>query len=65
MLAFHARYEDYLDEQITPIDMYYLEDVDLARQLVELGCATLENFQDGKFHLAALAWANFQVPWER
>ena len=30
-------YEDYLDAQITPIDLYYLEDKDLARQLVELG----------------------------
>ena len=32
-----ATYEDYLDSQITPIDLYYLEDKDLARQLVELG----------------------------
>ena len=31
------RYEDYLDKQITPTDLFYLEDVDLARQLVELG----------------------------
>ncbi|KAJ3012808.1 UNVERIFIED_CONTAM: hypothetical protein HDU68_001019 [Siphonaria sp. JEL0065] len=30
-------YEDYLDSQITPIDLYYLEDKELARQLVELG----------------------------
>eukprot|EP00297_Palpitomonas_bilix_P000928 CAMPEP_0113895448 /NCGR_PEP_ID=MMETSP0780_2-20120614/17369_1 /TAXON_ID=652834 /ORGANISM="Palpitomonas bilix" /LENGTH=238 /DNA_ID=CAMNT_0000886281 /DNA_START=27 /DNA_END=744 /DNA_ORIENTATION=+ /assembly_acc=CAM_ASM_000599 len=30
-------YEDYLDSQITPLDLYYLEDEDLARQLVELG----------------------------
>jgi hypothetical protein len=30
-------YEDYLDKQITPTDLYYLEDVELARQLVELG----------------------------
>ena len=30
-------YEDYLDSQITPTDIYYLEDEDLARQLVELG----------------------------
>jgi hypothetical protein len=28
-------YEDYLDKQITPTDLYYLEDVELARQLVE------------------------------
>ncbi|KAF8069558.1 cfap299 [Scenedesmus sp. PABB004] len=30
-------YEAYLDSQITGTDMYYLEDVELARQLVELG----------------------------
>ncbi|KAJ3052328.1 hypothetical protein HDU79_008562 [Rhizoclosmatium sp. JEL0117] len=32
-----STYEDYLDSQITPIDLYYLEDKELARQLVELG----------------------------
>ena len=32
-----ATYEDYLDSQISQTDMYYLEDEDLARQLVELG----------------------------
>eukprot|EP00898_Chlorokybus_atmophyticus_P004820 jgi/Chlat1/5339/Chrsp35S05275 len=26
-------YEDYLDRQITPVDMFYLEDIELARQL--------------------------------
>ncbi|XP_045043219.1 cilia- and flagella-associated protein 299 isoform X2 [Desmodus rotundus] len=31
-------YEDYLDSQITDEDLYYLEDEDLAHQLVELGC---------------------------
>uniref|UniRef100_A0A7S0VHL9 Cilia- and flagella-associated protein 299 n=1 Tax=Polytomella parva TaxID=51329 RepID=A0A7S0VHL9_9CHLO len=31
-----ATYEDYLDSQITSTDMYYLEDVELARHLVEL-----------------------------
>lgn len=30
-------YEDYLDRQITSTDLYYLEDIELARQLVELG----------------------------
>eukprot|EP00744_Colponema_vietnamica_P005950 GILI01008671.1.p1 GENE.GILI01008671.1~~GILI01008671.1.p1 ORF type:complete len:236 (+),score=18.84 GILI01008671.1:51-758(+) len=30
-------YEDYLNSQITQTDLYYLEDEDLARQLVELG----------------------------
>ncbi|KAG2427075.1 hypothetical protein HXX76_012589 [Chlamydomonas incerta] len=32
-----ATYEDYLDSQINGTDVYYLEDVELARQLVELG----------------------------
>ncbi|XP_039614467.1 cilia- and flagella-associated protein 299 [Polypterus senegalus] len=30
-------YEDFLDSQISPMDLYYLEDEELARQLVELG----------------------------
>lgn len=30
-------YEDYLDKQITSTDLFYLEDMELARQLVELG----------------------------
>ncbi|XP_064383082.1 cilia- and flagella-associated protein 299-like isoform X2 [Halichondria panicea] len=33
----YATYEDYLDSQITPTDLFYLEDEELARQLVELG----------------------------
>ena len=33
------RYEQYLDSQITGRDMYYLEDVEVVRHLVELGCA--------------------------
>ena len=33
-----ATYEDYLDSQISAVDMFYLEDEDLARDLVELGC---------------------------
>lgn len=33
----YATYEHYLDSQITPTDLYYLEDEELARQLVELG----------------------------
>jgi len=32
-----ATYEDYLDSQINETDLYYLEDEELARQLVELG----------------------------
>lgn len=30
-------YEDFLNSQITSMDLYYLEDEELARQLVELG----------------------------
>ena len=30
-------YELYLESFISPVDRYYLEDEDLARQLVELG----------------------------
>jgi hypothetical protein len=30
-------YEEYLDSHITAEDLYYLEDKELARQLVELG----------------------------
>jgi hypothetical protein len=30
-------YEDYLDQQVTNEDLYYLEDPDNARQIVELG----------------------------
>lgn len=30
-------YEDYLDSQLTANDMAYLEEEDMARQLVELG----------------------------
>ncbi|XP_059537965.1 cilia- and flagella-associated protein 299 [Myotis daubentonii] len=30
-------YEDFLDSQITTVDLFYLEDEGLARQLVELG----------------------------
>ena len=33
----HHSYEDYLDSQISEVDLYYLDDVELARQLVELG----------------------------
>ena len=36
-IMLHCRYEEYLDSQITGTDMYYLEDVELARHLVELG----------------------------
>ncbi|XP_066431013.1 cilia- and flagella-associated protein 299 [Eleutherodactylus coqui] len=30
-------YEDFLDSQVTSLDLFYLEDDELARQLVELG----------------------------
>ncbi|EFJ29413.1 hypothetical protein SELMODRAFT_91784, partial [Selaginella moellendorffii] len=30
-------YEDYLDSQISATDLFYLEDIDLARKLIELG----------------------------
>jgi len=29
-----ASYEDYLDSQVSELDMFYLEDEDLARQLI-------------------------------
>jgi hypothetical protein len=32
-----SSYEEYLDSQITPKDLFYLESEELARQLVELG----------------------------
>eukprot|EP00455_Lapot_gusevi_P021869 TRINITY_DN22843_c0_g1_i1.p1 TRINITY_DN22843_c0_g1~~TRINITY_DN22843_c0_g1_i1.p1 ORF type:complete len:239 (-),score=29.34 TRINITY_DN22843_c0_g1_i1:26-742(-) len=32
-----ATYEEYLDAQIKPEDLFYLEDEDLARQLIEYG----------------------------
>merc|ERR1739848_931714 len=35
--AEYATYEDFLDSQISAYDLYYLEDEELARQLVELG----------------------------
>lgn len=33
----YETYEDYLDSQLTTHDMHYLEDEEMARQLVELG----------------------------
>merc|ERR1711924_392825 len=33
-----STYEDYLDAQITSQDRFYLEEDELARQLVEIGC---------------------------
>lgn len=37
----------YLDSQISPMDIYYLEDQDLARQLVELGVSACLRRQSG------------------
>ncbi|XP_073511300.1 cilia- and flagella-associated protein 299 [Phyllobates terribilis] len=37
MVAQYNTYEDFLDSQITALDLFYLEDEELARQLVELG----------------------------
>eukprot|EP00051_Salpingoeca_urceolata_P026959 m.479455 g.479455 ORF g.479455 m.479455 type:complete len:233 (-) comp21457_c0_seq1:443-1141(-) len=36
-IAAFDTYEEFLDSQVAPVDMYYLEDEELARQLVELG----------------------------
>ncbi|KAJ3162351.1 hypothetical protein HDU86_004831 [Geranomyces michiganensis] len=36
-VAEFATYEDYLDNQVSETDLFYLEDKELARQLVELG----------------------------
>ena len=33
----YATYEDFLNSQITATDLYYLEDEEVARELVELG----------------------------
>lgn len=35
--AEYATYEDFLNSQISEVDLFYLEDEELARQLVELG----------------------------
>uniref|UniRef100_T1J7Q3 Cilia- and flagella-associated protein 299 n=1 Tax=Strigamia maritima TaxID=126957 RepID=T1J7Q3_STRMM len=36
-IAAHSTYDEYLSSQVTPLDLSYLEDEDIARQLVELG----------------------------
>eukprot|EP01083_Nonionella_stella_P050179 133568_1 len=36
-ISSYASYEDYLDEQVTDRDLFYLCDVEVARELVELG----------------------------
>ena len=37
-----ATYEDYLDNQVTPVDMYYLENEQMARQLPSSGTGARE-----------------------
>ena len=34
----YANYEEYLDDQRTDTDLFYLEDTELVRQLYEVGC---------------------------
>ena len=36
-LAEFEKYEDYLDKQMSDEDLFYLEDTELARQLIEVG----------------------------
>ena len=36
-LAEYAKFEDYLDAQMSEEDLFYLEDKELARQLIEVG----------------------------
>jgi hypothetical protein len=52
IVAGYATYEEYIYSQISAKDLYYLEDEDLARQLVELGyrCGELksEEFEQRK-----------------
>lgn len=46
-----ATYEEYLDSQIQPKDLMYLDDEDLARSLVELGyCGTGETLSREDFY---------------
>ena len=54
----YSSYEDYLDSQISATDLYYLEDEDLARQLVvrplvERGTATLRSSTKRRTHARA------------
>ena len=34
----YANYEEYLDDQRSDEDLFYLEDTELVRQLYEVGC---------------------------
>jgi hypothetical protein len=54
----YSSYEDYLDSQISATDLYYLEDEDLARQLVVrplVECGTAGNLAPPRLHPAARA----------
>src|SRR3989338_95480 len=42
-------YEDFLDTQVTPQDLFYLENQDLARQIVELGYKGKNLLERGQF----------------
>jgi hypothetical protein len=46
-----CRYEEYLDSQITAKDIYYLEDVEAVRHLVELGYAPFNHLQASTQHI--------------
>ena len=60
-----ATYEDYLDSQIKPEDMFFLGNEDLARQLVELGqrgsgdTMTREEFEHRKREMEELKMARY------
>ncbi|KAJ3227243.1 hypothetical protein HK099_002936 [Clydaea vesicula] len=57
-----GQYEEYLDSQITPMDLYYLEDKELARQLVELGYrGSGEPLKREEFELKKKAAENFRL----
>lgn len=36
-IADYETFDAYVDSQITDVDLYFLEDVELARQLIALG----------------------------
>ena len=58
------RYEEYLDKQITAADIFYLEDVSLARQLVELGYVQV--VQVAIYNQGDMThYCGPQIPWQR
>ncbi len=54
----YESYEQYLDDQMNPDDMFYLEDIELARDLIEVGyhgkgeIYTRETFEEKKKAIA-------------